>query len=55
MTDKLDTIDAIEKVTDILLLSLILLQGITGKSREEVFKAIDEESRRTDELLSRLR
>jgi len=55
MSEKIDTIDAINKVADILLLSLMLLQQITGKSRDEVLSAIADESSRTDELISRLR
>lgn len=51
----MDTIDAIDKVTDIMLLSLILLQGITGKSREEILEAIKDESAKTDELLEKLK
>jgi len=55
MNDQLDTIGAISKVTDILLLSLILLQQITGKSRDEVLAAIKDESAKTDELIAKLR
>jgi len=52
---KLDTLDAIDKISDIILLSLILLQNITGKSREEVLQAIKDEGIKTDELIAKLR
>lgn len=55
MNEKIDTIDAINKVADILLLSLILMQQLTGKSREEVLAAIADESAKTDGLISKLR
>lgn len=52
---KLDPIDTANKAADILLISLMLLQQITGKSKEEVLTAIKDESQRTDELIARLR
>ena len=55
MNDQLDTIGTISKLADILLLSLILLQQITGKSRDEVLEAIKDESAKTDELIKKLR
>jgi len=55
MNDTLDIIDTVNGITDILLLSLILLQQITGKSREEVLQAIKDEGIKTDELLAKLR
>lgn len=51
----IDKIETINKVADILLLTLILLQGITGKSRQEVLNAISDESTKTDELIAKLR
>jgi len=51
----MDTTDTINKIADILLLSLILLQNITGKSRAEVLDAIKDESAKTDELIRKLR
>lgn len=51
----MNPIDAANKVADILLISLMLLQQITGKSREEVLEAIKDESARTNELLDKLR
>lgn len=51
----MSTIDTIDKITDILLISLMLLQQITGKSREEVLEAIKDENQKTDELLKKLR
>lgn len=47
--------DTVDKITDILLISLMLLQQITGKSREEVLEAIRDEGQKTDELLKKLR
>ena len=51
----MDTIDTIDKVTDIVLLSLMLLQQISGKSRDEVLNAIRDEDGKTDELIKKLR
>jgi len=45
----------INQVSDILLLSVMLMQQITGKSREEVLDAIKEEGIKTDDLLKKLR
>jgi len=55
MSNTLDVIDTVNGITDILLLSLILLQQITGKSREEVLLAIKDEGIKTDELIAKLR
>jgi len=45
----------VSKIADILLLSLMLLQEITNKSREEVLDMIKNESIKTDELLKKLK
>jgi len=50
-----DVIEVIDKLTDILFLTMWLLQQITGKSQEEVLTAIGSEGAKTDELLKKLR
>lgn len=45
----------ISQVADILLLTLSLMQKVTGKTREEVLKAIVSEEIKTNELLKKLR
>lgn len=51
----MDTFDTIDKISDILLISLMLLQQITGKSRQEVLDAMKDEGIKSDELLKQLR
>ena len=51
----MDTLDTIDKVTDIVLLSLMLLQQISGKSKDEVLNAIRDEDGKTDDLIKKLR
>ena len=48
-------VGVISQVADILLLTIALMQRITGKTREEVLKAIKEEGIKTNELLKKLR
>ncbi len=48
-------LDVASGVSDILLLSIIVLQLITNKSRTEVLEAIKDEGTKTDELLKKLR
>ena len=45
----------ISQVADLVLLTVMLLQDITGKSRQQVLDAIMDENIETDELLKRLR
>lgn len=42
-------------VTDIMLKSIILMQEISQKSREEVLSALKDEGIKTNELLEKLR
>ena len=49
------TVAVISQVADLVLLSLALLQKITGKTRAEVLAACKAESTKTDELLKKLR
>ena len=49
------TLETVDKIADILLISLMLLQQISGKSREEILESIKDEGVKTDELLSKLR
>lgn len=45
----------INQIADIVLLSIMLMQQITGKSRDEVLEAMKYEGIKTDELLKKLR
>ena len=45
----------IDKTIDIILLSLTLLQQVSGKSQEEILEMIKEEGEKTDALLKKLR
>jgi hypothetical protein len=45
---------AADKLTDILLLTLLALQEISGKTQEEVLAAIEQEGKKTDALLDQL-
>ncbi len=49
------TLGTIDKIADILLISLMLLQEISGKSRAEVLESIKDEGIKTDELINKLR
>ena len=48
-------LNIVDKVSDIILMSLILLQEVSGKSREEILEAIKDEGIKTDDLIKRLR
>ena len=49
-----NTIDQINTATDIIFLTLMLLQQITGKPAEEVLEAIKSEGAKTDALIAKL-
>ena len=48
-------IGVISQVADLLLMTLMLLQDITGKSREQILDSIMDENIKTDELLEELK
>lgn len=45
----------INKVADLFILSISLMQTVTGKTKEEVLKAAAEAEIKTDELIKKLR
>jgi len=47
--------DLIDKATDLLFLTLMILQEVSGKTQEEVLEAIKTEGAKTDELLKKLK
>jgi hypothetical protein len=50
-----NTIEIIDKATDLIFLSLALIQLVSSKTPEEVLEAIKAEGQKTDELLAKLR
>ena len=48
-------VEIINRTADLLLRTIALMQQISGKSREEVLRAIADEGIKTDELLKKLR
>jgi len=48
-------IELIDKALDLVIISIALLQEISGKSREEILDAIKSEEAKTDKLLEKLR
>ena len=55
MNDTAKVIDAVDKLTDILFLTLMLIQQISSKTQDEILDAIKTEGAKTDELLKKLR
>lgn len=53
MDDK--TIVMIDRITDLVFMSIMILQEVSGKSQDEIISAIKEEGEKTDALLARLR
>lgn len=51
----MDEWEAADKVTDLILLGLLLLQKVSGMSRDEVLAEIQKAGDRTDELKKKLR
>ena len=49
------TIDLVDGITSVILLSLMILRQLTGETDEEVMAAIKEGGARTDELLKQLK
>ena len=50
-----EIIDTVNTITDIVFLGLLLLQQISGKSKDEVLDMIKSEGAKTDKLLKQLR
>jgi hypothetical protein len=57
MSDKdlRNVIDIADVLSNILILTMLLIQQVSNKSREEILASIEAESLRTEELLEKLK
>jgi len=55
MSDAPKILNQVDALSNIILLSLFLMQQITGKTKEETMKMIDQEGIKTDALLMKLK
>lgn len=51
----MDKLEIIDRATDIIFLTLMLLQNVTNKSQDEILDSIKAEGAKTDNLLMKLR
>jgi hypothetical protein len=55
MNDFENTVKAVDTATNVILLSMVMLQQLTGKTRDEVLEIIREKGAETDRLLKHLK